>query len=362
LRRLNLISTLLAIACLGSAACAQIVIPPDLLKKKAEARKPRPIKPTSRPAGARPDLQRMIIDFRRGAGDATKRQAAADKLLGAGPRGATLLRRIVSAELPRRTASYKKAFYSAARRSGSAKYRTTGEAKVKQWRAQFKSTGEITKESLRAKAGPAMDALLEALVPKREELLANSTSLTARREELLALESIAARCAAALELEAASSKLDNDLKQQETLLSLLGAPMSETNRKIIEEAVRQFGKLEFEEWHGVAYLNVVRTLLGLRPMKIDLKLSAAGRDHSKDMYEQKFFSHTSPVSGKKTPWDRAARQGAKARGECIAAGVASGPRSIRMWFFSPGHHKIIMSGASRVGLGGYKRRWTLMTG
>ena len=358
---------MLTLACLGSVACAQIVIPPDLLKKKEEANKPKPRKPrdrkpTSRPAGARPDTQRMVMDFRRAAGDGAKRQAAADKLLGVGPRGAKLLRSIVSAELPRRTASYKKAFYSAARNSGSTKYRAAGEARVKQWRAQFKSTGEITKESLRAKAGPAMDALLEALVPKRDELLENSTSLTARREELLTLESIGARCAAALGLEAASSKLADDLKQQETLLSLLGAPMSEANRKIVEEAVRQFGKLEFEEWHGVAHLNVVRTLLGLHPMKIDLKLSAAGRDHSKDMYEQKFFSHTSPVSGKKTPWDRAARQGAKARGECIAAGVASGPRSIRMWFFSPGHHKIIMSGASRVGLGGHKRRWTLMTG
>jgi uncharacterized protein YkwD len=97
-------------------------------------------------------------------------------------------------------------------------------------------------------------------------------------------------------------------------------------------------------------------------MMLDLKLAATGRDHSKDMYDRKFFAHESPVPGKKTPWDRARRFGVKARGECIAAGMAAGPSAIRGWFFSPGHHKIIMSGALRVGIGKYGRKWTLMTG
>lgn len=362
MRRLNPTFVLLAVICLSGLAVGQIVIPPDVLKKRVESNKPRPGKPTTGPAGTRPDIQRMLIDFRKAAGDGAKRRIAARKLLQLGPRGAKILRSAASSELSTRTTAYKKAFFSKSRGMGAAKYRTTGQARVEAWRNQFRSTGRVTKESLKAKAGPAMDALLGALVPKREEILENSTLLTARRAELLALEAINAQCAAALKLPAPESELADTLKQQEMLLSLMGAPMPDAHRKIVEEALRQFTKLQFEEWHGVVHLNVVRVLLGRPPMRIDLKLCAAGRDHSTDMYERKFFSHTSPVSGKKTPWDRAARQGTKAGGECIAAGTRSGPGAIRMWFFSPGHHKIIMSGASRVGLGGYKRRWTLMTG
>jgi hypothetical protein len=359
---------LLTLVCLGSVASGQIVIPPDVLKKKAESdEKVRPKRPTSRksttrPSGAKPGFQRMVIDFRRAAGDPVKRKAAADKLLKLGPRGAKILYSIVRSDLSGRTTSYKKAFYSKARSIGRGKYRAAGESQIKKWREQFRSTGSITKGSLKSKAGPAMDALLGALVPKREELLEDSDSLTSMRQEILALDSVLTRCAAVLKLESADSKLSDKLKQQETLLSLMGAPMSDAHRKTVEEPLKQFGKMQFEEWHGVVHLNVIRTLLGLSPMQIDLKLSAAGRDHSKDMSEHKFFSHKSPVEGKSTPWDRAARQGTKSNGECIAAGVSSGPHAIRMWFFSPGHHKIIMSGASRVGLGTHNRKWTLMTG
>ncbi len=365
LRRLNPICTLLAFVCLGSVTAGQIVIPPDVLKRRAESKKPKPIKPTSRksttrPAGARPDIQRMLIDFRR-AGSGPKRQEAADTLLGVGPRGAKILRSIVAADLPRRTANYKKAFYSKARSIGGAKYHATGEARIKKWQAQFQATGAITKESLRAKAGPAMDALLDALVPKRSEVLENNESLAARRAEVIELDSILAQCNTALEIKSVDSKLSEKLKQQETLISLMCTSMSEAYRKSIESDMKKFDRMSFEEWHGFVHLNVLRILLGKRPMRVDLKLSDAARDHSKDMHELKFFAHQSPVKGKKTPWDRAARQGTTARGECIFSG-RNGPGAIRGWFFSPGHHKIIMSNSSRVGIGDYKRKCTLMVG
>ena len=361
MRRLNLISASLTLACLACAAAGQIVIPPGVYDK-IPPKKVKPKTPATAPAGKKVDIQRLIINFRQAAGNGPKREAAAAELLKLGPRGAKLLRNIVAAELPRRTAGYKKAFYAQARRIAAAKLRKTGSAKIEKWREQFDSTGSITKDSLKAKAGPAMDALLEALVPKRQEVLDTAKTLTARREELVALDSIRGKCAAELKTGAAASDFPKTLEQQESLISLMSTSMSQTDRKSIETDMKKFARMGFEEWHAFVHLNVVRILLGKRPMRIDLKLSAAGRDHSKDMSHRKFFSHTSPVAGKKTPWDRAKRQGTKANGECIAAGVSSGPRAIRMWFFSPGHHKIIMSGASRVGIGNHSRTWTLMTG
>jgi hypothetical protein len=361
LRRLNFTFTLLTVACATCIAGAQIVIPRDVLENRPP-KKVKPKTPTTQPADKKPDIQRLIINFRQAAGSAEKREKTAAKLLEVGPKGASTLRRAVTAELPRRTAEYKKAFYNTARAVGAAKYRATGSARIKRWRAQFKATGDINKESLKSKAGPAMDSLLNALVPKREEVLEKGKLLTARREELIALDSILAKCDDVLKLKTDPSELSKTLKQQENLISLMCTPMSDAQRKPITQAMKHFARMEFEESHGFVHLNVIRILLGLRPMQIDLRLIAAGRDHSKDMQEHKFFAHKSPIEGKSTPWARAARQGTKANGECIAAGMGSGPGAIRCWFFSPGHHKIIMSGSSRVGLGKYARKWTLMTG
>ena len=347
-----------------SPACvagAQIVIPPDVLLK-IPPKKVTPKTPTTTPAGDKKDIQKLIINFRRAAGNGEQRTKAAAELLELGPRGAKTLRSIVGSDLPRRVAAYKKAFYNKARSIGVAKFRATGLAQIQKWQEQFKSLGEVTRESLKAKAGPAMDALYKALVPKREEVLENSKSLTARREEIMSLDSILGQCRGLLESKSTAAALSETLKQQETLISLMCTYMSDNDRKPIESDLKQFGRMDFEEWHGFVHLNVVRMLLGLRPMRIDLKLSAAAKDHSTDMSKHKFFSHQSPVEGKKTPWDRAARQGTKSSGECIFTGISVGPRAIRGWFFSPGHHKIIMSKASRVGIGACDHKWTLMTG
>lgn len=357
MRRLNFTFTLLTLVSLACAASGQIVIPPDVLKKMQE-KKVEPKTPTSKPAGKKVDIQRLVIDFRR-ADSTAKREAAADKLLELGPRGARILSGILAAELPRKTAKYKKAFYNQARSIGAGKYRATGARQIEKWRQQFKATGEITKDSIKTHAGPAMDALYKALVPTRTEVLEGGKTLTARREELISLDSIRAKCNSKT---AAPSEFPQTLEQQETLIALMCAPMSEANRKPIQTALKQFNQLSFGEWEAFVHLNVIRVLLGLHPMQLDLRLAAAGRDHSKDMHEKKFFSHQSPVSGKKTPWNRAARQGTKSNGECIAAGMATGPGAIRAWFFSPGHHKIIMSGSRRVGIGKHARKWTLMTG
>jgi hypothetical protein len=361
LRRLKLILTFLTVTWMICAADAQIVIPPGVLEKIPPKKTP-PRTVTTNPAGKKVDIQRLVINFRQAAGNVEKRKTAADKLLELGPRGAKILRSIIGSNLPRQVASYKKAFYNKARSIGLKKLAAADSKQTQAWQEQFESIGSVTKESLKSKAGPAMDGLYEALVPTREEVLESSKALAARRKELLALDSILARSRILLGAKSTAAVLPKTLEQQEKLISLMCAYMPESGRKSIEADLKQFGRMGFEEWHGFVHLNVVRMLLGLNPMRIDLKLSAAAKDHSRDMSKHRFFSHQSPVTGKKTPWDRAARQGVKSNGECIAAGMSAGPRAIRVWFFSPGHHKLIMSRSSRVGIGVYSRKWTLMTG
>ncbi len=82
-----------------------------------------------------------------------------------------------------------------------------------------------------------------------------------------------------------------------------------------------------------------------------LKLAAAARDHSRDMKRLKFFSHTSPVPGKRSFFDRAKRFGVRASSENIYTGRADGLIAHTGWFHSPGHHRNMLGRHTRIGVG-----------
>ena len=88
----------------------------------------------------------------------------------------------------------------------------------------------------------------------------------------------------------------------------------------------------------------------------------AARDHSNDMKQHKFFSHTSPVRGKKEFTKRAANFGASASAENIAINGGGGPVVVRAWYYSPGHHKNLFGNHRRIGIGKAGRYWTQMFG
>jgi uncharacterized protein YkwD len=106
-------------------------------------------------------------------------------------------------------------------------------------------------------------------------------------------------------------------------------------------------------------LNAERSRHRLRPLRLNRKLSAAARRHSRAMARGRFFSHTSP--GGATFVDRIRGTGylAGARswaiGENIAygSGSRSSPRSIgRAWMNSSGHRANILSSNYReIGIG-----------
>lgn len=139
-------------------------------------------------------------------------------------------------------------------------------------------------------------------------------------------------------------------------------PMTSKDRQVLAaNALIDEGVLP-EERLGCLKLDWIRIYLGLNALRIDPKLCAAGRDHSKDMRDLKFFAHESPVEGKKSPWMRAANFGTSAHGENIAAGAGNGESAIRMWWYSPGHHKNMLGGHARQGLGQTGSHWTQLFG
>jgi len=141
-----------------------------------------------------------------------------------------------------------------------------------------------------------------------------------------------------------------------------GLPMTAADHKALQanEALRK--TTPHQEYLGTLELNRLRYLLGLSLLRIDANLSDAARDHSKDMMNLGFFSHTSPVKGKERFGQRAANFGASASAENIAAGQSTGRGAIRAWWYSPGHHKNMLGGHGRTGLGQSGRMWTQMFG
>ncbi len=142
----------------------------------------------------------------------------------------------------------------------------------------------------------------------------------------------------------------------------LATVMPEKDRKTILANEADFAELDSDEVDGIIELNRIRLRAGLSALRIDLKLVDAGRGHSQDMVEHDFFAHESPVPGKKSPSDRAAKAGTTGGAENIAFGQQTGLKAIEAWWYSPGHHRNMMGNHSRVGLGRFKSHWTQMFG
>ena len=106
-------------------------------------------------------------------------------------------------------------------------------------------------------------------------------------------------------------------------------------------------------------LNDYRMLLGIHPVEMDVRLYLAARDHSRDMNRLKFFSHDSPVPGKRSFSDRAKLAGYNgARAENIARGQKTPEAVHNGWFHSSGHHKNMVGGHSQIGVGEDGAFWT----
>lgn len=335
------------------------------------------------------DHLKVVRDARRGL---EERCQAMDALLGLGTEGPRRLagQLATDAQASRRQVEKEEkklraAFAKRATKTVAGRLDRTANREVDELRATLRRGSRdpgLTKERIIAELDPAverLEALLTispaAVLAADDELAAANDALRARlREEEVLLdywqraktrleatpegEKIARRLTAPDAVAAAAESLDRDL----AFLALLALPMRDADRRVFEENRALGAELEPSEVEGTEILNRRRVLVGLAALRLDPRLGDAGRGHSRDMVEKEFFSHTSPVPGKETFTQRAALAGTSASAENIAMGQRSAQGVIDAWWYSPGHHRNMMAGHARVGLGRHESYWTQMFG
>lgn len=108
---------------------------------------------------------------------------------------------------------------------------------------------------------------------------------------------------------------------------------------------------EASEMEMLRLVNRERTKRGLHPLKLDLRIRQVARAHSKDMFENNYFSHIS--LGGLSPFDRLAKGGVKftAAGENLAY-APNVELAHQGLMGSPGHRRNILDPTFRkIGIG-----------
>lgn len=339
-----------------------------------------------------PELLRAARDPRRAL---EERVASMEALLALGPdaawslaqqieREAARLRRDHDAGRPR----FLRAFERAAQKLSQQRQGREALREIEEARARILKgarDGALTSEYVAQVSSPALARLEELLLldandvfdaePARfDELAALLDSLLEQRHLVeLWRRAHAALLEAGLPSRARTLREPHDPEGEEealhtelALIALLALPMGGRDADVLR-ANRALARdpslgITSEEAEGIERLNTIRILCALPALAIDPRLCDASRDHSKDMFELGFFSHTSPVKGKETPGQRAANFGTSGGAENIAAGQSTGPGAIAAWWSSPGHHRNQLASHTRIGLGRWESLWTQMFG
>lgn len=205
----------------------------------------------------------------------------------------------------------------------------------------------LTKAMVQAELDPIYEQLETMLVPTQEQLYAVNPQLLELRRRI-------------------SPGSGNDVEWIEEVAIQYALATDNRERDVIAGNVEFRNSDEYGmvgECDGIDLCNRRRMVLGLNALAIDFQLVLTGRDHSKDMQDNGFFAHESPIPGKTTPWDRAENFGTTASGENIAAGYGNELQATMGWWYSPGHLKNMMGqGHNRIGLGTTGTHYTQLFG
>ncbi len=117
-------------------------------------------------------------------------------------------------------------------------------------------------------------------------------------------------------------------------------------------------------------INAYRREKGLKPLRLDATLTAAAKNHSRDLAKWDRISHFG--SDGSNPWDRVKRSGynAKLAAENVGTGQVSFEEVLKGWKESPGHNKnLLLADADHMGIAlvhepktEFKTFWTLVVG
>ncbi|KUO64797.1 MAG: serine protease [Alphaproteobacteria bacterium BRH_c36] len=133
-------------------------------------------------------------------------------------------------------------------------------------------------------------------------------------------------------------------------------------------ADRSYDATRLDPERALAVINEYRSQNGLRPLKLNAKLSAAAKAHSRDLSKWDRISHYG--SDGSNPWDRVKRTGYRPRlaAENVGTGQVDFAEVMRGWKESDGHNKnLLLADASEAGLAlvndprtEFKSFWTLV--
>ncbi|KAB3527704.1 hypothetical protein F8153_11670 [Alkaliphilus serpentinus] len=140
------------------------------------------------------------------------------------------------------------------------------------------------------------------------------------------------------------------------------APKPEPAPAPAPKPVTENGKhaLTADEIRMVEMVNAERTKAGVAPLQIDVDLASVARVKSKDMHDNKYFSHKSPTYGSPFDMMRAFGINYKSAGENLA--MHSSVESAHIGLMnSEGHRKNILNpGFTHIGIGIHNGYYTQM--
>ena len=261
---------------------------------------------------------------------------------------------------------YRSGYLTTAKQVASKKTSSEQLNRIKKLRATVQSLrgkADLSKEDVQKIGDPAVAELRKLTKLTRKEIMDASEKLGEARSDLVELakqREMTIDAMVLIELETFGTK---ELEAEEEQMASGAMSLNGEARAVLAQNRKLASDVEPAEAEGIANLNELRILVGLRPCLIDPKLCAAARGHSKDMAEKKFFAHESPVPGKTSPGDRAKLEGTTSNSENIFAGSPSGAAANKAWWYSPGHHKNMLNPSpNRVAMGVYGKHWTQMFG
>ena len=264
---------------------------------------------------------------------------------------------------------YRRLFTAAARKAAAARSSGTIRQEIQSLERQVRSLRELddrlTKNKIRQTGDPALDRLKQLKFLTLEEIFSVNPGLKKKRTGIVEFGKQRTLCIELLlllEAEAAPFG-DKEIRtfEEDTAGNALGIPAEFL--AILRHNTKMRETIPAAEANAIRDMNRYRMLIGLAPCAIDPRLCKAARDHSRDMHERDFFSHTSPVPGKKSPWMRAKLEGTTAKSENIYSGRRDGKAANRSWWYSPGHHRNMLNPKNlRVGMGVHEKDWTQMFG
>jgi uncharacterized protein YkwD len=133
---------------------------------------------------------------------------------------------------------------------------------------------------------------------------------------------------------------------------------------------RNYSSTRLDPDRAIAVINGYRAQNGLKPLKLNAKLSTAAKAHSRDLSKWDRISHYG--SDGSNPWDRVKRTGYKPRlaAENVGTGQITFDEVMRGWKESEGHNKnLLLADAREAGLAlvqdprtEFKSFWTLILG